>query len=180
MRIGMELATRAPHRPGATGRARRMRRGATLPERLLWEELRQLALNFRRQAPIGRFVVDFVHHGGRLIVELDGPVHELFGGGDVERDAWLRSQGYRVLRFKNEEVMADVQGIADRLGREVAKGRKPSPLPLDGGEAGRGGVRATGDEIAREEESSFSASPSKVLATPPTPTLPPSRGKGAD
>jgi very-short-patch-repair endonuclease len=83
-----------------TGVARALRRRAPLSERRLWAVLRNRRLStlkFRRQAPIGRYVVDFVCHRFRLIVEADGPFHD--AQRDSVRDDWLGTQGYRVLRF---------------------------------------------------------------------------------
>ena len=78
----------------------------TFTERLLWPELRALDQNWRRQVPIGRFTADFCSHGRKLVVEIDGGVHRLeeVALRDATRDDWLRSQGYRVLRFTAREV----------------------------------------------------------------------------
>ena len=86
--------------------ARRMRAAPTLNERRLWALLRNRrleGLKFRRQVPIGRYVVDFLCLRHRLIVEADGPMHDA-NPGDAERDAWLVAQGFRVLRFPNAEI----------------------------------------------------------------------------
>jgi very-short-patch-repair endonuclease len=75
-------------------------------ERALWTLLRSRrleGLKFRRQVPIGRYVVDFLCLRHRLIVETDGPHHE-DSLHDQERDAWLRGQGFRVLRFVNKDI----------------------------------------------------------------------------
>jgi len=87
------------------GLARAMRRAPSATERLLWRLLRdrRLAdLKFRRQVPIGPYVVDFLCLRHRLIVEADGPFHD--DARDAARDTWLRSQGFRVLRFANANV----------------------------------------------------------------------------
>lgn len=83
-----------------------------LPERRVWAALRRLGDNWRRQAPIGRFVVDFANHRRRLILEIDGGAHRLpqVTLRDAERDAWLRSQGYRVVRLDSQAVMRDLAG----------------------------------------------------------------------
>jgi very-short-patch-repair endonuclease len=77
----------------------------TEPERLLWAMLRgsQLKLRFRRQHPIGSYVLDFYCPAARLCVEVDGPVHQEPGQieRDTKRDAWLDAQGVRVLRFSS-------------------------------------------------------------------------------
>ena len=142
------------HAAGAVGRARRLRREMTRPEKLLWEELRALKLNIRRQAPIGRYIADFVSHHAALIIELDGPVHDRPEGQlyDLERTAWLNSQGYKVLRFRNEEVIADAFSAAARV-EALMLGKAPPPAPI-----------------------SVFAPP--AVDAPPTPALPPLRGKG--
>src|SRR3954471_11970593 len=89
------------------GRAKEMRRGPVLYERRLWKLLRDRrleGLKFRRQVVIGRYVADFVCFRHRLIVEADGPMHEQRSVQDAERDAWLRDEGFRVLRFENRQI----------------------------------------------------------------------------
>jgi len=85
--------------------ARTMRKAPSFHETQLWKLLRDRrlgALKFRRQVPIGRYVADFVCLRHRLIIETDGPLHD--PDRDMVRDAWLASQGFRVLRFGNAEV----------------------------------------------------------------------------
>ena len=82
-----------------------MRRAPTFHEKLLWDILRNRRLErlkFRRQVPLGRYVLDFLCLRHRLIIEADGPFHD--SDKDAVRDAWLRSQGFRVLRFPNSTV----------------------------------------------------------------------------
>lgn len=94
----------------ANERARELRREPTKTEYILWQHLRFKRSDgdhFRRQAPIGRYIVDFVSHRRKLIIEVDGSQH---GAPEVKtydrkRAEWLKSQGYRVLRFRNEEVL---------------------------------------------------------------------------
>lgn len=86
-------------------RAKTMRREPAYYERLLWRVLRARRLGdlkFRRQVVIGRYVADFVCFEHRLIVEADGPHHEAVA--DIERDEWLRAQGFRVMRFPNQMI----------------------------------------------------------------------------
>ena len=92
----------------------------TYVEKKLWDELRRLDIHLRRQAPIGRFVVDFVVHQAALVIELDGGIHMLPGVQlrDLERTAWLEGQGYRVLRFTNDEVLGDPSAVLAKV--EVA------------------------------------------------------------
>lgn len=123
--------------PGGTDRARRLRREQTYAERLLWEALRKRKMNFRRQAPIGRFIVDFAHLASRLVIEVDGPFHDLPERkiADAARTRWLNDNGYRVVRFPEKRVRDDLMAVVEQI---VAQ-----------------------------------------TAPPPSPTLPPSRGKGA-
>jgi len=114
--------------------ARRLRQDAPAPERVLWRLLRdrQLeGLKFRRQLPVGRYVADFACLRHRLIIELDGPHHD--EGRDAVRDAWLAAQGFRVLRFKNEQLGASDYVLGAILEAVTAP---PSPLAGEGvGEA---------------------------------------------
>jgi very-short-patch-repair endonuclease len=105
------------HAAGALKRARRLRTIMTLPEKRLWEALRKTDLHVRRQAPLGRYIADFVSHEARLVIELDGYWHSLPAGQihDATRDAWMESQGYRVLRFPNQQAMNDLQGVVEAI-----------------------------------------------------------------
>ncbi len=97
--------------------ARDLRRNMTPAERKLWRALRALnadvGIHFRRQAPIGRFVADFCEHTRKIVIEVDGGQHGEPDGlaRDAERTAWLGTQGYRVLRFSNTEVLTNLEGI---------------------------------------------------------------------
>ncbi len=123
--------------------AQRLRREAPFTERKLWKRLRRDALaglHFRRQQPIGRYVVDFYCSAVRLVLELDGPSHDdlIAAEKDAIRTRWLNERGYRVLRFSNEEVQADIERV---LGIIAMVARPPSlALPLEGG-----GKRIEGD-----------------------------------
>ncbi|MCB2085039.1 MAG: endonuclease domain-containing protein [Sphingomonadaceae bacterium] len=94
--------------------AKRMRREPTEAERRLWALLRagrMAGFKFKRQEQIGDFIVDFICFQARLIVEADGSQHA-DSGSDVERDAWLASQGFRVLRFWNNDILSDTDAVA--------------------------------------------------------------------
>lgn len=84
-------------------------RKMTLPEILLWDQIKagRLGVKFRRQVPIGQYVVDFLCHERRLIVEVDGSQHT--DGADESPDRWLADRGYRVLRIWNSIVLEDVE-----------------------------------------------------------------------
>lgn len=97
-----------------TARARALRRNSTDAERTLWKHLRKRQIaghRFRRQHPPGRCVADFVCLERRLVVELDGGPHSLKTVYDTQRDAWLRAEGYRLLRIWNNEVFSNIQGV---------------------------------------------------------------------
>jgi len=94
----------------ARRRARQMRTDATDPEAIFWSHVRNRLLNghkFRRQVPIGPYIVDFLCADKKLIVELDGFQHAEDSRDEI-RDRYLSSLGYRILRFWNQEIYADV------------------------------------------------------------------------
>jgi very-short-patch-repair endonuclease len=118
------------------GHARRLRREMTDAETRLWFALRAHrldGLSFRRQTPIGKFIVDFVCQDRRLIIELDGGQHAE-SQKDAERDNWLASKGYRVLRFWNSDVLANRDGVLEMI---VAAAREATPLPNPPPQGGR-------------------------------------------
>ncbi len=94
----------------AEASAKLMRCEPTFAEKRLWKVLRRLDLHFRRQAPMGPYIVDFVCHRHRLVVELDGGIHNLpeVAARDARRELWLSGRGYRVLRFANSRSADDV------------------------------------------------------------------------
>ena len=107
-----------------TTRARELRREQTPAEEALWSLLRDRRLRrlkFRRQVPIGRFIVDFYCHRERLVIELDGPVHEepLQVAHDEDRDLYLRSMGMTVLRVSNQRVFEEPEAVLREI-RETA------------------------------------------------------------
>ena len=104
--------------------ARTLRKNETDAERVLWRGLREFklaGLHFRRQAPIGPYIVDFTCHRARLIVELDGDQHGTDKGmtDDAKRTAYLNSRGYRILRFANWEVLQERQRVLDDILHEA-------------------------------------------------------------
>ncbi len=111
-------------------RARDLRQTETPPEQLLWLALRngQIGgLKFRRQHPIGPYVVDFYCHGARLVVEVDGMSHDDKIVQDVAKTKHIETQGLRVLRVMNEDVMRDLDAVT----REIAQfGRRAVGLGL--------------------------------------------------
>jgi very-short-patch-repair endonuclease len=95
-------------------RAKELRRDMTPAERLLWQHLRGNRLggfHFRRQQVIDGFIVDFYCHAAGLIVEVDGDVHQERTEYDEQRDQLLTARGLRILRFKNEACIQDVESV---------------------------------------------------------------------
>jgi very-short-patch-repair endonuclease len=104
----------------ANERARALRKSMSDAESKLWQELRLRQLDgvrFRRQHPIGRYIVDFVCLEKRLIVEVDGEQHtqEAHIAHDERRDRWLSAEGYRVMRFQTVEVYQNLDGVAQTI-----------------------------------------------------------------
>jgi very-short-patch-repair endonuclease len=115
--------------------AKKLRANTTPHERILWRALKELPLegtHFRRQAPIGRYVVDFFCPAKRLIIELDGGHHndDEAAERDRERQLWLENEGYRVLRFWNSEITADLTAVLERIYVELYGSREADVAPL--------------------------------------------------
>jgi very-short-patch-repair endonuclease len=98
-------------------------------------------MHFRRQAPVGIYIADFVWHDGKLVIELDGSQHiDVRSSYDAKRTEWLQSQGYRVLRFWNNDVLKTPRNVGEAMllaARETASDLKnptPNPSPQGGGE----------------------------------------------
>ncbi|AMN40853.1 endonuclease domain-containing protein [Rhodoplanes sp. Z2-YC6860] len=114
---------------------RRLRRDQTDAERKLWFRLRDRRLNglkFRRQVTIGHYIADFCCESARLILELDGGQHATQQDRDAERTAALEAQGYLVLRFWNNDVLQNMDGVLESILntlRPVPPPPHPSPLP---------------------------------------------------
>lgn len=120
--------------PEFTANARSLRLNATDAEKLLWSHLRQLRPRFTRQLVVGHYILDFACRSRRLAVELDGGQHVLNAEADAVRTAYLEAQGWHVLRFWNNDVLSNVDGvivaIVERLG---AVSTQPIPsLPARG------------------------------------------------
>jgi very-short-patch-repair endonuclease len=94
--------------------ARELRKNSTIAERKLWHLLRSrnfMELKFRRQEPIGNYIVDFVCYEKKLIVELDGGQHNEFSEKDIPRTKALEKEGYKILRFWNSDVINNIEGV---------------------------------------------------------------------
>ena len=122
-----------PAQRPAVYRARALRKEMSLPERMLWQALRQRpnGLKFRRQHPIGPYVVDFYCSSARLAIEVDGIVHDMGDQPkrDLERTSFLKENGYRVLRVSAQRVLADAVGAATAI---ATRAESPHHRPTDG------------------------------------------------
>jgi len=96
--------------------SRKLRNNLTDAEKFLWYFLRadNLGVKFRRQAVIGKYIVDFACYEKKLVIEIDGGQH-YESSGDKVRDQWLRSQGFTVLRFWNNEVLENREGVVLKI-----------------------------------------------------------------
>jgi very-short-patch-repair endonuclease len=107
-------------KPSLVPRAKELRQTETKQEQIIWSWLRAKKLNgvkFRRQEPVGKYIVDFVSFEKKLIIEIDGGQHTVseIRDSDETRTHWLQSQGFRVLRFWNNEVTSNLDGVIARI-----------------------------------------------------------------
>jgi very-short-patch-repair endonuclease len=142
--------------------ARTMRAKPTDAEHRLWQHLRAgrlSAFKFRRQQPLGNFIVDFVCLEARLIVELDGGQHN-GSVSDVKRDEWLASQGFVVLRFWNNEVFENLEGVVERILVQLQAAPSPQPLSRRGrGARRRCAITVPSIEASDDSEACFASLP---------------------
>ena len=107
-----------------------MRHAQTPAEQKLWCAIRDRQINglkFRRQVPHGRYILDFYCAEIRLVIEIDGASHAE-NHADIERDRFLTSQNIHVIRFWNNEVLANLPGVLERI-TEISRGRLPQATP---------------------------------------------------
>jgi len=112
--------------------AKALRNRSTDVERLLWRYLRAKqmeGLKFRRQQSIGRYIVDFACLEKKIIIEVDGGQHAVERRKDTERDEWFTSQGFKVLRFWNNEVLTNTQGVLEKIRISCLSHPPLNPLP---------------------------------------------------
>ena len=116
--------------PRKRTRARHLRAAPTWTETKLWDRLRRLPIRIRRQAPIGPYVADFACLRARLVIEVDGGVHNRTDVAlrDLKRDDWLASEGYRVLRIDSRRIPDDLDAVVAEITQAI---RLKAPLPLD-------------------------------------------------
>lgn len=135
----MRLRT-SPHlKPETVARSRTLRREMTDAELTLWRGLGEALpeARFRTQVPLGPYYADFASHRCRLVIELDGGQHSEKLDYDAARTHFLNGEGYRVLRFWNNEVLGNLDGVLTAIAAQI-----PSPLVGEGGAKRRmGGAR---------------------------------------
>ena len=105
--------------------ARLLRNNMTIPEKILWERLKGkniLGLRFRRQHPIDIFIADFYCHEARLVIEIDGEIHEEQIEYDDGREAEIEKYDIKVIRFTNDEIMNEMESVINKI-KAVLKGR---------------------------------------------------------
>jgi very-short-patch-repair endonuclease len=116
-------------KPSGLRRAGELRHVMTSAEKKLWEYLRErkvLGARFRRQHPVGEFIVDFFCYEAMLAIEVDGSVHEnsTQAERDVERTRILNDRGIQVLRFLNEEVLSNPEGVIEEIKKVIVNGKQ--------------------------------------------------------
>jgi len=129
------MRTKPPIDAVILDRARRLRREMTEVERKLWRFLRDRSLvgvKFRRQVPLGNFIADFCCLDCRLIVELDGGQHAEHEDADALRSQCFAEEGFRVLRFWNDQVLNGAESVVEEILAAIAEDeRAPSPGARD-------------------------------------------------
>ena len=116
--------------PRDTPRAKELRNAASPAERALWRCLSGRKIGgwkFSRQMPVGPYFADFLCREAQLIIELDGYSHDMQQAHDERRDHWLVENGFRVLRFTNCDVMANIEGVVSEIERALALLPTPDP-----------------------------------------------------
>lgn len=111
-------------------RVRELRKNPTEAERSLWKELRFRQIGgykFRRQQPLGDYIVDFVCFEKRLVVEVDGGQHSEQIEHDFRRDEWLKAQGFFILRFWNHQVLEEIEAVKEIIHNSLKRKVYPPP-----------------------------------------------------
>jgi very-short-patch-repair endonuclease len=115
--------------------AKDMRQDMTGPERKLWKALRWRVpiegTHFRRQVSLGPYIVDFCSYGAKIVIEVDRNPHGTMKSGeqDANRTAFMETQGYRVLRFSNRDVMLHIDIVLDTIAAALSTTSTPDPSP---------------------------------------------------
>jgi very-short-patch-repair endonuclease len=119
-------------KPRNTSRAKELRREASPAERRLWQHLARSQMQgfkFSRQIPIGPYFVDFVCRSEKLVIELDGFSHDMRADYDIARTRYIEEQGFRVIRFTNEDVFKNLEGVLVMIGQNLTQMSLPTPSP---------------------------------------------------
>jgi len=135
----VRLSDRLRVRPERTSNARSLRSDMTLAEHKLWQVLRGRQVEscrFRRQHPVGPYVADFACIERMLIIELDGGQHQEQKEYDERRTEFLQQQGWRVLRFWNNDVMGNLEGVVAKVVNALTATPPSQPSPYEGEGAG--------------------------------------------
>jgi len=130
----------------------------TEAEKRVWQILRlnrMKGYKFRRQVPIGRYIVDFVCREARLIVEIDGGQHDVLSPQEAERNEFLQSEGYRILRFWNNEVLANLDGVHQTIASELGRITPTQTLPPSRGRAFVSNAPSTSCPLARTSRAGY-------------------------
>jgi very-short-patch-repair endonuclease len=123
--------------------ARALRQRMTDAERLLWRHMRNRGLGgwkFRRQYPVGPFIVDFICVEKNIVIEVDGGQHAENEALDLQRSAYLKKMGYRVVRFWNNEVLQETEGVLEAIFVMLASDKRVPPHADPLPHRGRGGI----------------------------------------
>lgn len=134
----LPLQSRGGYKRSHISYARVLRKALTPWEQILWYRLRkgQLGYKFRRQQPVGPYVVDFINHEKKLVIEVDGSQHT-DNAADAVRDYYLSSKGFIVLRFWNSEIDTQLEGVLERILQWLRQSPHrlsvASPTPPQGG-----------------------------------------------
>jgi len=123
-------------KPGLKQLARNLRANQTDAEKLLWQHLRSKQLagtKFRRQQPIGNYIVDFISFDKKLIIELDGGQHAINTGKDQVRDGWLTGQGFKLLRFWNNDVLRNIESVLETIMEKLSASPQSPACPANAG-----------------------------------------------
>jgi very-short-patch-repair endonuclease len=107
--------------------AKVLRKSQTDAEKIVWQKLRSKQLNgfkFKRQQPLGRYIVDFVCFDKKLIIEIDGGQHATQKDKDLQREQWLQSEGFEVVRFWNNDIFENIEGVLETIMKKLST---PSP-----------------------------------------------------
>jgi very-short-patch-repair endonuclease len=118
--------------------AKNLRKRPTEAEKLLWKHLKANqfeGFKFRRQQPIDNYIVDFVCFVNRVVIEVDGGQHAIEKEKDIERDNYLKKHGFKILRFWNNDVLANISGVLEVIRRNCLS-HPPLTPPVKGGETG--------------------------------------------